>query len=76
MRANDRPGEDAAMPGDLDEVARRLEEIQSRKRGGMRWNVSKHTAEMALVALKTGDGSGAPARSGKSRRRKRSKRLL
>jgi hypothetical protein len=81
MRVNDGLGEDAPMTGepqsgDLEEVQRRLREIQSQKRGGMRWNVSKHTAEMALVALDTGHGSNAPVRSGKGRRRKRKKRLL
>jgi hypothetical protein len=81
MRANDGHGEDAPMTGepqsgDLNEVQRRLEEIQSRKRGGMRWGVSKHTAEMALVALEIGGGAKTALRSGKGRRRKRMKRLL
>ncbi|MDB4874224.1 MAG: hypothetical protein JWM41_670 [Gemmatimonadetes bacterium] len=59
---------------ELEEVQRRLAEIQHRKRGGMRWDVSKHTAEMALVALE-GEGERRVQR-GKGRRRKRNKRLL
>ena len=34
---------------ELAEVQQRLAEIQTRKRPGLRWNVSKHTAEMAIV---------------------------
>jgi len=56
-----------------DEVQRRLAEIQQRKRGRVRWNVSRHTAEIAIEAI---TGPKQPARSGKSRRRKRKKRLL
>ena len=61
-------------PDDLAEVQRRVEEIQRRKRHGMRWKMSTHTAELALVALK--DSSGERRRPGKQRRRKRHKRLL
>jgi hypothetical protein len=61
-------------PEHLDEVERRLKEIQRRKRGRIRWNIGRHTAEMAIVALETAPKS--PPRSGKSRRRKRWKRLL
>jgi hypothetical protein len=62
-------------PDDLEEVQRRLRDIQRRKRGGIRWHVSRHTAEMALGAL--GIEQAQPrARSGKQRRRKRKKRLL
>jgi hypothetical protein len=64
-------------PLGLDQVQRRLQEIHARKRGGMRWNISKHTAEMAIGAL---GPESVPARttphSGKQRRRKRKKRLL
>lgn len=64
-------------PRDEDDVRRRLAEIQSRKRGGIRWNVSKHTAELAIVAIETPEVRPRQARpSGKSRRRKRNKRLL
>ncbi len=70
-------GEDMTMsetPADLAAVKERLEEIQRRKRGRVRWSISKHTAELALDAL-------APKperqdRCSKSRRRKRHKRLL
>lgn len=68
---------------DLEDVRRRLEEIQSRKRGGIRWDVSKHTAELAIdaiegiKAIKTTEAGPRQTRpSGKSRRRKRNKRLL
>lgn len=57
----------------LEEVQRRLSEIQSRKRGRIRWSISRHTAEMAIDAIVP---PKAPARSGKARRRKRKKRLL
>lgn len=61
-------------PGDLEEVQRRLNEIQHRKRGRIRWQIGKHTAEMAIDAFES------PSRTcrsgGKQRRRKRWKRLL
>ena len=60
-------------PDNLEEVQRRLNEIQSRKRGRIRWNVSRHTAEIALEAIVPPKPA---SRSGKSRRRKRKKRLL
>jgi hypothetical protein len=64
-------------PTDLGEVQQRLAEIQTRKRAGIRWHVSKHTAELAIGALvDQGSEARSYARSGKSRRRKRSKRLL
>jgi hypothetical protein len=58
---------------DVDEVRRRLAEIQIRKRGRIRWHVSKHTAELAIGALV---GGAKGPRSAKTRRRKRTKRLL
>jgi hypothetical protein len=61
-------------PEDLEEVQRRLQEIQSRKRGRIRWNVGRHTAELAIGALDRPPKSSA--RNGKQRRRKRRKRLL
>lgn len=74
-------GEAARMgeePEDLAEVQRRLEEIQRRKRG-IRWGMSRHTAERAIEAI----AQDAPppeesrrVRSSKQRRRKRHKRLL
>lgn len=64
-------------PDDLAEVQQRLAEIQRRKRGRIRWSISRHTAEMAIDAIERFDGPGEPPRrSGKSRRRKRHKRLL
>ena len=61
-------------PADLAAVKQRLAEIQGRKRGRIRWSVSKHTAELALGALVERPPRSSP--SGKSRRRKRHKRLL
>ena len=59
---------------DLEEVQRRLGDIQRRKRGGIRWHVGKHTAEMAIDAIER--GSRSDRKNGKQRRRKRRKRLL
>jgi predicted fused transcriptional regulator/phosphomethylpyrimidine kinase len=70
-------GEDMTMsetPADLAAVKQRLEEIQRRKRGRVRWSISKHTAELALGAL--APGPERQDRCSKSRRRKRYKRLL
>jgi hypothetical protein len=58
---------------DLDEVRRRVEEIQRRKRSRIQWRIGQHTAELAIEALERPPKS---ARNGKSRRRKRKKRLL
>ena len=61
-------------PAELAAVKQRLDEIQRRKRGRIRWSISTHTAELALGAL-----AERPPRSGptaKGRRRKRHKRLL
>ena len=66
-------------PQDLEEVQRRLDEIQRRKRGAMRWQMSRHTAELAIEAIQAAapdqDRSPPPGK-GKQRRRKRRKRLL
>ena len=59
--------------GDLDEVRRRVEEIQRRKRGRIQWRIGRHTAELAIEAIEPPRKS---PRRGKSRRRKRTKRLL
>jgi hypothetical protein len=61
-------------PGNLEEVQRRLQEIQRRKRGRIRWQIGKHTAEMAIEALEQPVKSSP--QNGKQRRRKRWKRLL
>jgi hypothetical protein len=63
----------ADEPDNLEEVQRRLAEIQTRKRGRIRWNVSRHTAEIAIEAMTEPRQKG---KAGKSRRRKRKKRLL
>lgn len=60
-------------PDNLDEVQRRLSEIRSHKRSRIRWSISRHTAEMAIDAIAR---PKEPRRSGKTRRRKRKKRLL
>ena len=61
-------------PGDIEEVQERLREIQREKRGQIRWTASRHTAELALVAVVGEPKSKSP--SPKGRRRKRKKRLL
>ena len=65
-------------PQDLEEVQRRLDEIQRRKRGGIRWQMSRHTAELAIEAITatSPDPRQPPSAKGKQRRRKRRKRLL
>lgn len=63
--------------GGLERVEEQLAEIQQRHRGKIRWRITKHTAELAIRALnESGEARGAGRRSGKSRRRKRRKRLL
>jgi len=64
----------ANEPGDIEEVEERLKEIQKEKRGQIRWTASRHTAELALVAVVGEQKSKTP--SPKGRRRKRKKRLL
>ena len=65
-------------PDDLAEVERRVQEIQRRKRGRIRWTISRRTAEMAIEAIEATGRRGAAQRpaGGKQRRRKRHKRLL
>jgi hypothetical protein len=65
-------------PQDLEEVQRRLDEIQRRKRSGIRWQMSRHTAELAIEAITSTspDPRHAASAKGKQRRRKRRKRLL
>jgi hypothetical protein len=60
----------------LAEVQRRLREMRANKRGEVRWTVSSHTAELAIGAIEQTRPAKPPARKGKSRRRKRTKRLL
>jgi hypothetical protein len=59
---------------DLPAVEKRLSEIQGRKRRTVRWHMSRDTAERAIAAIT--DGPRAPPTRGKSRRRKKHKRLL
>ena len=59
---------------DLAEVQRRLADIQRRKRGRIRWQIGKHTAEMAIGAIDR--PPKAERKNGKPRRRQRKKRLL
>jgi len=77
MADQETSSERAPVPAesDHDEVARRLAELTSRKRGGVRWRMSKHTAELALSALRDSPSVHKGGR-GKQRRRKRRKRLL
>lgn len=80
MDANGGLRESAAMsdePEDLAEVQRQLDKIQRRKRTDVRWGMSRHTAERAIEAIADGEAPpvGRPS-GGKSRRRKRHKRLL
>ena len=59
-----------------DAVRARLEGIRRDKGTRVRWNLSRHTAEQALMAI-SDIPERAPYRpSSKSRRRKRHKRLL
>jgi len=67
----DEPMSDSA--DDLDEVRRRVEEIQRKKRGRIQWRIGRHTAELAIEAIE--EPVKVP-RKGKSRRRQRKKRLL
>jgi len=60
----------------LAEVQRRLREMRKDKRGEVRWTVSSHTAELAIGAIEKMSRPKPPPKSGKSRRRKRAKRLL
>ncbi len=57
-------------------VRARLEKIQRDKRSRVRWQLSRHTAEQAMVAINDVAPRGQYRRSSKSRRRKRHKRLL
>lgn len=68
---NDEAGEQAGLP----EVAARLTELQHRKRKTVRWHMSRNTAERAIAAITATPAQPSPGR-GKSRRRKRHKRLL
>jgi hypothetical protein len=61
--------------GYTDEVKARLEAIRAEKRGRIRWRMSHHTAELAIRAFE-GHVKISYRPGSKSRRRKRTKRLL
>ncbi len=68
---------------DLEDVQRKLDEIQSRKRDSIRWGMSRHTAERAIEAIvppahasSRDTHTAKSVGGGKTRRRKRRKRLL
>lgn len=62
-------------PADFPAVAERLSELQRRKRKTVRWHMSRDTAERAIAAITEGARMFRSG-PGKSRRRKRQKRLL
>ena len=79
MCPNEGAGEENAMgerTGEGDGVERRLKEIQDRHRGRVHWHVSKHTAELAIGAIEPPPKRPRKRANGKSRRRKKHKRLL
>jgi hypothetical protein len=61
--------------GYTDQVKARLEAIRAEKRGRIRWRMSHHTAELAIRAFE-GHVKISYRPGSKSRRRKRTKRLL
>ena len=74
-QGDDAEESEGGNPADLANVEARLSELQERKRRTIRWHMSRNTAERAIAAI-----TAAPVRlssgRGKSRRRKRHKRLL
>jgi predicted fused transcriptional regulator/phosphomethylpyrimidine kinase len=58
---------------EMEAMQGRILAIQERRRGRIRWHITKHTAELAIAALMR---TKPYRQSGKSRRRKRTKRLL
>jgi hypothetical protein len=58
-----------------DEIRTRLEAIRAEKRNRVRWQISHHTAELAISAI-AGHARVMYRPGSKSRRRKRHKRLL
>lgn len=70
------PSESERQDPDDRAVRERLEEIARKKRGRLRWQLSRHTAEQALMAIADAAPRAPYRRSSKSRRRKRTKRLL
>lgn len=69
--------DEGSASGEMGAVEERLARIQQQHRGRIRWRITKHTAELAIRALNEPQRErGTWRRSGKSRRRKRRKRLL
>jgi hypothetical protein len=68
--------DDAQDGAPIEDVRDRVEQIQRKRRSGIRWRITKHTAELAIRALEASPGPSQPRKSAKSRRRKRHKRLL
>lgn len=60
----------------LDAVRDSLERIKRRRRGGIRWHITEHTAELAIAALHRAAREARRRRGGKIKRRTRAKRLL
>jgi hypothetical protein len=78
FRMSESDGEGArptAGSGNLPDVEARLHELQRRKRKTVRWHMSRDTAERAIAAITEGQHYLLGGK-GKSRRRKRHKRLL
>ena len=61
--------------GTTDEIRARLDAIRAEKRNRVRWQLSHHTAELAIAAI-AGHARVMYRPGSKSRRRKRTKRLL
>jgi hypothetical protein len=57
----------------MEVVKGRIKAVQDRRRERIPWHITKHTAELAIAALAH---PRVYRRSGKNRRRKRTKRLL
>jgi hypothetical protein len=70
------PSESERREPDDRAVRERLQAIAREKRGRVRWQLSHHTAEQALMAISDVVARAPYRRSSKSRRRKRMKRLL
>jgi hypothetical protein len=68
-------GRGEADPPELPAVAERLNELQQRKRETVRWHMSRDTAERAIAAI-AGVPRSKRSGPGKSRRRRRHKKLL
>ena len=64
---------DEPLKSNTAEMEARIREVQDRRRDRIRWSIGKHTAEMAIAALRE---PRAYLPSGKRRARKRTKRLL